>query len=193
MTEKTFGDKIRQRITQLERAAYMYSALTDAVDAMAVSIEKGKKIMAFGNGGSATQSSHLVAELVNKFYFVRPGLAAMSLTADMANLTSIANDSDYKYIFSRQLECLGSEGDSALGITTSGTSINVLEGLKAAKSKNITTIALCGENTAPLEQLGVDFIIPVQSADTPVIQEMHLFVLHTMAEILEKKFFGGNE
>lgn len=167
--------------------------LFKAIEIMENVLKKGHKIMVFGNGGSATQSSHLAAELVNKFYFERKGLPALALTADVANITSIANDSDFRYIFARQLEALGQKGDAAVGITTSGTSANILEAFKAAKGMGLDTVALCGQNKAALENLGVDVIIAVNSQETPLIQEMHLFILHTMAEVLENNFFGGKE
>ncbi len=170
-----------------------HGSLFKAIEIMKSALKNGHKILVFGNGGSATQSSHLAAELVNKFYFERKGLPALALTADVANITSIANDSDFRYIFSRQLEVLGQKGDIVVGITTGGASANVLEAFKSAKAMNLETIALCGQHTATLKNLDVDVIIAVNSKDTPLIQEVHLFILHIMAEVLEKKFFGGKE
>lgn len=170
-----------------------HESLFKAIEIMENALKKGQKILIFGNGGSATQSSHLAAELVNKFYFERKGLPALALSADVANITSIANDSDFRYIFARQLEALGQKGDAVVGITTGGASANVLEAFKSAKQMNLDTIALCGQHTTALENLDVDVIIAVKSQDTPLIQEIHLFILHTMAEVLEKKFFGGKE
>ncbi|MCU0287309.1 MAG: SIS domain-containing protein [Acidobacteria bacterium] len=168
-------------------------SLFKAIEITKNALKKGNKIVVFGNGGSATQASHLAAELINKFYFERKGLPALALTTDVANITSIANDSDFKYIFARQLEALGQKGDTVIGITTGGVSVNVLEAFKMAKKMKLDTVALCGQYTAALEELGVDLIIPVKSKDTPLIQEMHLFILHTMAEVLEQNFFGGKE
>lgn len=164
-----------------------------AFEIMENTLKNKHKILVLGNGGSASQASHFAAELVNKFYFERKGLPALALTTDTANITSIANDSDFRYVFSRQLEALGQKGDTVLGITTGGTSANVLEAFKSAKQMNLDTVALCGQNTAALEALGVDLIIDIKSKDTPLIQEMHLFILHSMAEVLEKIFFGGKE
>jgi D-sedoheptulose 7-phosphate isomerase len=187
-----FKRKIDSRIEQ-----FLYfkddsncKSIFDAIQRIADSLEKGNKILVFGNGGSATQSSHLAAELVNKFYHVRKPIPAIALVVDIANLTSIANDSDYKYVFSRQVEALGKKGDIALGLTTSGRSLNVLEALKLSKQIGLETIAMCGNNPESLENLGIDTIITVPTSDTPVIQELHLFILHTMAEMLEKKQIG---
>ncbi len=153
-------------------------------------IKQGNKVLVFGNGGSATQASHFAAELVNKFYLVRRGMPTVALSADTAAVTSIANDFDFKYVFSKQIEALGREGDIALGISTSGRSANVVEALKIAKTLNLKTIALCGNHTGSLDGLGIDQIIPINTDDTPIIQEMHLFVLHFLAEKLEQSFLG---
>lgn len=191
MTTEEFKHKIELRVEQFNLLRGNHDPLFRAVEKMEASLREGKKILVFGNGGSSTQASHLAAELVNKFYFQRDALAAMALTTDVANITSIANDMDYKFIFSRQLEALGRPGDVAVGLSTSGTSRNVLEAFKVAKRMNIQTVALCGQHTASLEELGVDVIVSVPCPDTPTIQEMHLFFLHAMAEILESHFFGG--
>jgi len=182
--DKEFRRKIGLRIELLEKFD-PGSVLMPAIDLMKRAIENGKKILVFGNGGSATQASHFAAELVNRFYIDRPAIPALALTTDISNLTSIANDSDYTYVFSRQVEAMGNEGDVVMGISTSGTSANVLAGLGAALAGNMKTVALCGKETGTLEKLGLDYIIPVQCDDTPVIQEMHLFFLHTMAEVIE--------
>jgi D-sedoheptulose 7-phosphate isomerase len=161
-----------------------------AAELMIQSIQKGNKLLIFGNGGSASQSAHFAAEMVNKFYLKRKGLPAIDLTTNCANITSIANDYDFKYIFSRQIDAIGKRHDVALGITTSGQSANVLEAIKTAQEKQLKTICLCGKNVHPLEKLKIDIIIPIDSQDTPAVQEMHLFILHFLAEILEARFFG---
>jgi len=165
------------------------TAILKAAGLITAGLKAGRKILVFGNGGSATQASHFAAELVNKFYFPRPGLPALALGADMANLTAIANDSDFRYIFSRQIQAFGTGGDIALGITTSGKSANVLEGLKVAREMGLITIALCGPDTGALDELCLETIIRVDSHDTPLIQEMHLFILHILAETLESRLF----
>jgi len=161
------------------------------IDVMAQALQKGNKVLAFGNGGSATQSSHFAAELVNKFYFRRPALPALALSADMANITSIANDDEFASVFSRQVEAFGARGDVALGITTSGRSQNVLRGLAKAREKEMATMALAGNRSEELLAIPVDVLVAVDDTDTPTIQEMHLFLLHVIAEAVEKKLFGG--
>ncbi|MCX6558103.1 MAG: SIS domain-containing protein, partial [Candidatus Aminicenantes bacterium] len=116
----------------------------EAIVGMEKALRCGNKVLVFGNGGSATQSSHFAAELVNKFYFRRRALPALALSSDMANVTSIANDEEFRVVFSRQLEAFAAKGDVALGITTSGRSANVLQALATARKRGLLTIALAG-------------------------------------------------
>jgi D-sedoheptulose 7-phosphate isomerase len=162
-----------------------------AIDCLVQALEAGRQVLVFGNGGSATQSSHFAAELVNKFYRHRPALPALALSADPASLTSIANDEEFRLVFSRQVEAFGRPGDVALGITTSGSSANVLRGLAVAKEKGMVTVALAGRRTDDLRAIPVDLLVAVDAVDTPMVQEMHLFVLHVMAEAVERRMFGG--
>jgi len=154
------------------------------------SLKENNKILIYGNGGSATQSSHFSAELVNRFYKNRPPINSISLTTDIANLTSIANDISYNSVFSRQIDMLGRKGDISIGITTSGTSKNVLKALKISKQKGLKTIALCGDNKKHLVDMKTDIIISVNTDDVPLIQEIHLFILHFIAEQLEELMFN---
>lgn len=190
--ESTYKQMINTRVRQYGAMVddNCKNAVFDAAAMMAGALERRGKLLVFGNGGSSTQSAHFAAELVNRFYFPRPPLTAVALTTDMANITSIANDSDYKFIFSRQMEALAKEGDVALGLTTSGKSPNVLEALKLAKAMKLKTAVLCGRNTGALEPLGIDVVMAVPAEDTPVVQEMHLFILHFLAQVLEEKFFA---
>lgn len=165
--------------------------LARAIDCLESALAEGGKVLAFGNGGSATQSSHFAAELVNKFRFRRRPLPALALAADMASVTSIANDEEFRFVFARQVEALGRRGDVALGLTTSGASANVLLGLARAREMGMATIALAGKRLRELESVPVDVLVAVDTDDTPVIQEMHLFMLHAMAEAVEIRLFGG--
>lgn len=186
--KETFTANIAARIKQFD-SLKEDSAVFNAIESIENAIRSGKKILVFGNGGSAAQASHFAAELVNKFYFRRPGLAAVALTDNNANITSIANDSDFKYIFSRQIEAIGRPGDIAVGISTSGTSANVLEALKTARASKLETIMLCGRDSKTAGNPGSAAIIRVDSTDTPLIQEIHLFILHFIAEMIEKRLF----
>ena len=185
---ENFNEKINLRIEQFDKLKENNN-IFNAIAVMDSALKNGSKVLIFGNGGSSTQASHFAAELVNKFYYERGAVPAIALTDNIANITSIANDSDFKYVFSRQVEAVAKEGDVAVGISTSGTSENVLDALRVSRTLNLKTVMLCGENITPPEECGVDVIIPVHSTDTPVIQEMHLFILHIFAEILEKNLF----
>ncbi len=185
------AERVRQR-ARLLAALNEDERLRRAADLLEAALGRGGKVLAFGNGGSATQSSHFAAELVNKFSFRRPALPALALSADVACLTSIANDEEYRFVFSRQVEAFGRPGDVALGLTTSGASANVLLGLAKARELGLATIALCGRSDRALGDLTVDVVVAVDSDETPAIQESHLFALHVLAETVESKLFGGN-
>src|SRR5205085_8090029 len=131
----------------------------------------------FGNGGSATQAQHFVAELVVRYKDDRVALPAISLNSDIAILTACTNDYDYSVVFARQLEALGRTGDVAFGITTSGRSPNVLKALAAARSRGLSTVMLTGEKGRAEASLW-DVGIVVPSLETSHIQELHLAVIH---------------
>ncbi len=160
--------------------------LTRVTDVLVAALKSGHKVLIFGNGGSAAESQHFAAELVNKFHRLGPALPAIALTTDTSALTSIGNDLAFDRVFSRQVEALGQAGDVVLGLSTSGKSANVIEGLKAARTKGMITVALTGRG-GPLVTLG-DHVLDVDSASTPRIQEVHLFILHRIAALVEEAF-----
>ena len=160
--------------------------LEKTAQALVKALKSGHKVLVFGNGGSAAEAQHLAAELVNKFSRPRKPLRAVALTTDTSTLTSIANDSSYDFVFSRQVEALGDEGDVALALSTSGTSPNIVEALRAAKKERMLTIALTGEGGGKLGPLA-DFLLDVPSRSTPRIQEVHLVLLHLIAQELDDK------
>ncbi|NIS09501.1 MAG: D-sedoheptulose 7-phosphate isomerase [Candidatus Dadabacteria bacterium] len=147
-------------------------------------LKAGKKILIFGNGGSAADSQHIAAEFVNRFMTERKALAALALTTDSSIITSIANDASFNDIFSRQIEAVGNKGDIALGITTSGKSANVLKALEIAKQKELKTLAFSGNSTTKLKK-HTDLIITVPSTSTQRIQEAHITVAHIICELIE--------
>jgi D-sedoheptulose 7-phosphate isomerase len=156
--------------------ASLQPASDAAAEAIISSLGRGGKILAFGNGGSATQASHLVEELIGRFKEARRPLPAISLVADSGVVTCIANDFGYGALFERQVEALATMGDAVVGITTSGRSENVLRGLKAAKDKGAVTIALCGKQG--LTGADADHVVAVPSEEGAFIQEVHLMLLH---------------
>lgn len=157
-----------------------------AVNSLVRSLRAGHKILVFGNGGSAAEAQHFAAELINKFAKPRKPLRGLALSTDTSTLTSIANDSKYDFVFSRQIEALGEEGDVALALSTSGTSPNIVEALKAARKKKMIAVSLTGEGGGKLGPLS-DFLLEVPSTSTPRVQEVHLVLLHLLAQELEDK------
>jgi D-sedoheptulose 7-phosphate isomerase len=161
-----------------------------ASEALITCIGRGGKILAFGNGGSATQASHLVEELIGRFKDTRRPLPAVSLVGDAGVITCIANDFGYGALFERQVQGLAIRGDAVIGITTSGESENVLRGLKAAKEKNATTIALCGKNG--LQGMEADHVVAVPSDVGAHIQEVHLMLLHVWCLSIDAAVAAGS-
>ncbi|MGC3996246.1 MAG: D-sedoheptulose 7-phosphate isomerase [Anaeromyxobacter sp.] len=154
------------------------------------SLRAGHKILFAGNGGSAADAQHLAGELVSRFAFDRPGLAAFALTTDTSVLTAIGNDYGYEKAFSRQVQAVGAAGDVFIGISTSGKSPNILAALREARSKGIKTVGFTGAGPgadvmAPL----CDLLVRVPSTETPKIQEGHIAVGHIVCLLIEKAIF----
>ncbi len=165
-------------------------SILEAAQLIIDTFESGGKVMICGNGGSAADSQHMAAEFVcilNKT-FKRPGLPAIALTTDTSILTAYANDLGFETIFKRQVQALGKPGDLLISISTSGSSPNILIAAKAAKSANISTIALTG-NRGKLQKMA-DAAICVPSSMTQYIQESHIAIEHILCELVEDHFFG---
>lgn len=143
-----------------------------------------------GNGGSAADAQHIATEFVSRFYQERPGLNAEALSVNTSSLTAIGNDYSFERVFVRQLEAKARPGDMVIGISTSGTSKNVLEALRYARQKGIVTVLLMGNFQRPQLEEGADYIIQVPSAITPRIQEAHIFIGHVIAEYVEHTLFS---
>lgn len=155
---------------------------------IAKALNDGKKLILFGNGGSATDASHIAAEFVNRFEKERPSLPALALNTDMAVITSIANDYDFSEIFSKQLKSLADEGDVVIAISTSGNSANVLKAMDTAKKKGLTTIAFTGlRGKGFASKADYAFIVPSES--TPRIQETHITLGHVICQMVEEILF----
>jgi D-sedoheptulose 7-phosphate isomerase len=155
-----------------------------AAEAIVASLQRGGKVLLFGNGGSAADAQHVAAELVGRFLRSRRGYAAIALTSDACVTTSIANDYGYETVFARQIEALGQRGDIAFGISTSGRSPNVLRGLENARRLGLRTVLLTGSDAGGASQLA-DIVIAVPSTATPRIQEVHTTLLHVMCDLIE--------
>jgi D-sedoheptulose 7-phosphate isomerase len=169
--------------------ASLQPASAAAEEAIISCLGRGGKVLAFGNGGSATQASHLVEELIGRFKETRRPLPAISLVSDLGVVTCIANDFGYGAVFERQVEGLATMGDAVVGITTSGRSENVLRGLRAAKDKGAITIALCGKHG--LKDAEADHLIAVPSEEGAYIQEVHLMLLHVWCIAVDATIKAG--
>ena len=156
-----------------------------------VALYKGNnKTILAGNGGSAADAQHIAAELVGRYGFDRPSLPSLALTTDTSALTAIGNDYGYDYVFSRQLESMGQEGDLFIGISTSGNSANIIKAFQSAKSKKITTVALVGRDGGEMAKIA-DISLVVPSESTPRIQEAHILIGHILCDIIEKEIFAN--
>ncbi len=163
-------------------------SIIEAAKLIAEAFNDGKKLLLFGNGGSATDASHIAAEFVNRFKRERPSLPALALNTDMAVITSIANDYDFSEIFSRQLKSLSEEGDIVLAISTSGNSGNVLKAMDVAKRKRLRTIVFTGAKGEKFaSRADLAFIVP--SENTPRIQETHITLGHVLCQMVEEILF----
>lgn len=155
----------------------------------------GHKVLACGNGGSASDAQHFSAEFLNRFERERPNLPAISLTTDTSTLTSIANDYEYNEVFSRQIRALGQPGDVLLAISTSGNSANVCHAISAAHERQMKVIALTGNGGGKMAELlnGNDVEIRVPSSATARIQETHIVVIHCLCDLIDHCLFGHQE
>ena len=150
-------------------------------------LKKGSKILIFGNGGSAADSQHIAAEIVGRYKTERKGLPAIALTTDSSAITAIGNDFGYLEVFSRQIEALANKGDVVIGISTGGTSANVVNGFKIASNLGCKAIGFSGKDGGEFNNL-CDVNIVVPASDTPRIQEMHIVIGHTICHLIDQAF-----
>jgi len=173
-----------------ETAKHCMSAIVEASDFLAKTLQSGGKLMLCGNGGSAADCQHMAAEFVSCLTqdFKRPGLPAVALTTDTSFLTAYANDFGFEGVFARQIQAIGKAGDVLMGISTSGNSKNVVRAVEIAKDLEITTIVLTGSG-GYLKGMA-DIAIAVPSTNTQFIQETHLAIEHILCDIVERVLFG---
>jgi D-sedoheptulose 7-phosphate isomerase len=184
LLRRTFDETValHQRVV-----AQSADAILRAATVIRQALADGHKVLAFGNGGSATDAQHLAGELVGQFgrHVDRRGLPVLALAADMAVITAVANDFGYEAVFARQIEAFGDRGDVAVAITTSGASANVNEGLRWALDRSLTTIALTGGDGGESGRLA-DVHINVPDANSQRVQEVHRTILHVICELVER-------
>jgi D-sedoheptulose 7-phosphate isomerase len=164
-------------------------AITRAGRLLVDVLAAGGQVLAFGNGGSAADAQHFVAELVGRFERERRGFPAVALTTDPSIVTAVANDFGFGEVFARQVEALGRAGDLAVGITTSGNSPNVVRGLEAARGRGLRTIALTGNDGGAAGRLA-EVHVNVPEALTPRVQEAHMTVLHLLCAFVDREVEG---
>lgn len=183
----------------IETKQISINVLAESIELASAMLNKsligGHKILACGNGGSACDAQHFSAELLNRYERDRPGLPAIALTTDSATLTAIANDYDYRQIFSKQITALGQPGDLLLAISTSGQSPNIVEAIQAANESEMPVIALTGRDGGIIGQMldenSIEIRVP--SNVTARIQEVHILVIHILCELLDFQLLGPAE
>ena len=188
------GDPAKQVEAMLKEAAQLHAriagessaAIVAVADALLSAFDRGAKVLIFGNGGSAADAQHFACELVGRFLRERRALAAMALTADTTTITAIANDYGFDRVFVRQIEAHGRQGDVAVGISTSGSSANVLAGLQYAKSRGLKTVAFTGGTGGPIGA-AVDVHVNVPHDVTPRVQEAHRTLIHAVCDVVERR------
>ena len=184
---------IEDHINLAGRIADSKSVMTSiqkSIDVIADSFSQGGQLLLCGNGGSAADAQHIATEFVSRFYMERSALNAEALTVNTSSLTAIANDYEYKKVFARQVEAKGKSGDVLIGISTSGTSANVIKAFESARKLGMHTIAFVGNNTAAVAPVA-DTVIGIPSGCTPRIQEMHIMIGHIICEEVERRLFAG--
>lgn len=186
---------IRQRVHESigVKQQLLHGDLVDALarlaDEVIESVRNGGKVILFGNGGSAADASHLAAEFVGRFGFDRAPMPALSLSDNVSAITAIGNDYDYGLTFARQIRAFGREGDVAIGLSTSGSSPNVLNAIHAAQAQGMFTSAFTGAAGAELAVLA-DLALVVPSTSTARIQEGYMLYAHIMCELVERQLFS---
>ena len=185
--------RVRQAFSNIAQLMAKFSEeqtekLTAAARMLAEAFKEGNKVLLFGNGGSAADAQHLAAEFVNRFQVERPPLPAIALTTDTSILTAIGNDYDFQDIFVKQIMALGRKGDVAWGISTSGSSPNVVKGLEAAKKQKLYTLAVTGRDGGKMAPLA-DICLNVPSHDTPRVQEVQITIGHILCDLVDFLLF----
>ena len=176
--------------TELARSCS--TQIAEAATLIVKCLRAGRKLLAFGNGGSATEAQHLVAELVGRYRADRQPLAAMALTSDSASITSIGNDYGFEQIFARQLQAIAKTGDIAVAISTSGNSPNVVNAVESARSLGLFTIGLTGNTEGKLADL-VQLCLKVPSDCTARIQEAHTLIVHLLCGLVDNAYLNASE
>ena len=176
-------------LSKMSSDTQLMSEVTNIADECVSRLQKGKKLLFAGNGGSAADCQHMAGEYVSRFLFNRDGLPAIALTTDSSILTAIGNDYGFENLFSRQVEALGASGDLLFCYSTSGNSKNILKAIEAAKKIDICVAGMTGFNKGKMDDM-CDYLIQIPSEHTPNIQEGHLIVGHAICGAVEQQIFN---
>src|SRR5215831_5088626 len=195
---QNFEDCIRRSIERsiavknlLLENTEVVSTIAQASTCLVECLDKGNKVLLFGNGGSAADAQHIAAEFVGRFAFNRPALPALALSVNTSCVTAIGNDYGFDLVFSRRVEALARPGDVAIGFSTSGNSPNVLYAISTAKKMGLQTVALTGTPGGKLKQAAdLDHCLCVPSSETPRIQECHILIGHIVSELVEQELYA---
>lgn len=178
-------------LAQMRDDAAFGDLITEVAEVCVRALKSGGKILLAGNGGSAADSQHLAGELVSRFAFDRPGLAAIALTTDTSILTAVGNDYGYEQLFARQIQALGRADDVFFAISTSGRSPNIIQALKACQDAGVITVGFTGSDGADMDGR-CDYCFRVPHHSTPRIQEGHIVIGHLVCELIEKGIFSAD-
>ena len=191
---KDFAEKTRKIFREaadnfnlISKDESLVKSVARAAELIVSSLHSGRKVITAGNGGSAADAQHMVAELVGRFSGERRPLKAVALTVNTSTITALANDYDFEQVFARQIDAIGEGGDVFIGITTSGMSKNIISALKKAKEKGLATIGLLGRDGGEAKKL-CDIPIVVPNNSTPRIQEAHIMIIHALCELIDESF-----
>lgn len=181
--------------TKQQAQEVLPATIAQASEMMVQCLLSEGKILSCGNGGSAGDAQHFSSEMLNRFERERPALPAVALTTDSSTITSIANDYSYNEIFAKQIRALGQPGDILLAISTSGNSPNIVQAIQAAHDRELLVVAMTGRDGGDMARLlaPTDIEIRVPSQSTARIQEVHLLVIHSLCDLIDRQLFGATE
>lgn len=181
---ETLRTALQEHQTVMSELGAMLPSIAEVAQRMRDCLQQGGKILLMGNGGSAADSQHIAAEIVGRYKKERRGLPAIALTTDTSILTSVGNDYGFEFIFSRQIEALCGPKDMVFGFSTSGNSANVVRAIETAKDIGALTVGMTGGSGGKLAAL-CDYNLIMPSSDTPRIQEAHIFIGHSLCDLME--------
>ena len=179
--------KVKQVLLADEK---VISSISGCVTVIVNAFNAGNKVLFCGNGGSAADAQHLAAEFSGRFYIDRDALPAEALHCNTSYLTAVGNDYSYDVIFSRLIKGIGKKGDVLIGLSTSGSSANIIKAFEVAKEKEMITIGFTGQTGGKMKEIS-DYLLNIPSTDTPRIQESHILVGHIICQLVEEQLFGN--